>query len=132
MLDLSGSLAGGAGLYVGLVLGASPATVRAGAITLDGDLFFNTLGDFLEGKADPRADVPAFIDTGLGTAGAGPTESAESSETASKASEATSEQVSQNVLKVTETAAEIRPRLPVNPGEAELVVPGLLVGIAEH
>ena len=68
MLDLSCALAGGAGLYVGLVLGSSPTTVGAGTISLDGDLFLNTFGYFLEGKADSRADVPAFIDTGLGAA----------------------------------------------------------------
>ena len=59
VLDLSGALAGGAGLDVRRVARALALAVRAGTVALDGDLFLDACGDLLEGEAHARADVPA-------------------------------------------------------------------------
>ena len=66
MLNLASAIASRAGLNIGLILGSAATAVRAGPVTLYGDLLLDSLGNLLEGQPDSRTDVTTFVDTCLG------------------------------------------------------------------
>ena len=123
LLDLAGAAAGRAGLRAG-------ARRRAGALAglallhpVDADLLLTAEGRLLEGDGQPRAQALAPLGAAPGPA---------------SAAEAAPEEAPEDVPQVpeveapVESAAVAAPAVAgVHPGKAELVVPGLLLAVAE-
>ena len=125
MLDGAGAAAVGAGFRAGARSRAGALAVRALFHALQGDLFLAAEGRLLEGDGQPRAQALPPLGTGAGP----------------RPAEATAEKAAEDVPQVPEVEASVKPAaeaaallgrvVGVHPGEAELVVPGTLVAVAE-
>ena len=68
LLDLALAVAVRTGLDVCCVPGSLSTAVRTLTVALNGDLLLNALGNLIKGQPDSCADVPAFVDSLLGSA----------------------------------------------------------------
>ena len=105
--------------------------VWAFLIAVDGDLLGHALGDFFERQPYAGTDVASAHYSRLGLAALSAAEPPKAAEAGESAEAATSEQVVQNVVQVSESAAEVRSRVSAQAGLSETVIFCTFVRVAQ-
>ena len=125
--------AGGAGFDIGFRAGATAAAIRARAGSFKGNLFLTAVCNLFQGEFDAGADIPAAENPLLAFPTAAETaEAGAAAETAEIETEAAAKDVAEEIVDVHSAEVETSGAAHLFTGEAELIVFGSLVGVAEN